>query len=85
MLAFLCCFDFENEMEMVISHHLNFNSMHHDKCKFAVTLIPLIPLATISNLLSLLVYIQNCQHCQLCVLLENSIMVLLTNKSQEVF
>ena len=64
-------------MEMAISH-LNFNSKHHDKCKFAVTLIPLV---TISNLLSLL-GVQNCQHCQLCVLLENSIMVLLTNRSQ---
>ena len=36
-------------MDIVISH-LNFNSTHHDKCKFSLILIPLV---TTSNLFSL--------------------------------
>ena len=40
--------------------HLNFNSKHYDKCKFALKVIPLV---TTSNLLSLEV-VQKCQHCE---------------------
>ena len=53
-------------MDIVISH-LNFNSKHHDKCKFELQLISL---ATTSNLF-LLEIVHKCQHCQLCVLWEN--------------
>ena len=52
MLAFLYCFNFENEMDTFISH-FSFNSKHHDKCKFVLTFIPPV---TISNLFPLEVY-----------------------------
>ena len=39
-LACLHCFNFENQMDIVISY-LNFNSKHHDKCKVALKFISL--------------------------------------------
>ena len=53
----------------IVNSHLNFNSKHLDKCKFALKLIPII---TVSNLFSVEVA-QKCQHCQLCVLWENAV------------
>ena len=50
-------------------HHINYNSKHHGKCKFAFKLIRFL---TVSNLFTLEV-VQKCQRCQLCVLWENSI------------
>ena len=67
MLAFLYCFSFENQIDIVVSH-LNFNLKHHDKCKFVVELIRW---CEGSNLFPLEV-VQKCQHCQLCVLRKNS-------------
>ena len=49
-------------------HHINYNSKHHGKCKFAFKLIRFL---NVSNLFTLEV-VQKCQHCQLCVLWENS-------------
>ena len=67
MLAFLYCFNFENEIVIAVNH-LTFNLKHHDKCKFAVKWTPLV---TTSNIFPLEV-VQKCQHCQLCVLRKNS-------------
>ena len=46
MLSFLYDFHYESDVDIVISH-FNFNSKHHDKCKFTLTFIPLV---TIFNL-----------------------------------
>ena len=67
MFAFLYCFDFENEIVIVVGH-LTFHLKHHDKCKFAVKLIPLV---ITSNIFPLEI-VQKCQHYQLCVLRKNS-------------
>ena len=48
-------------------YHINSNSKHHGKCKFAFKLIRFL---TVLNLFTLEV-VQKCQHCQLCVLREN--------------
>ena len=54
----------------MVNSHLNFDSKHHDKCKFTLKLISL---TIVSNLFSLEV-VQKCQHCQLnCFQLINSI------------
>ena len=45
MLVFLYHFDFENEMDIVISY-FNFNAKYHRKCKFALTFIPLVITST---------------------------------------
>ena len=58
---------FENMLNGQINY-FNFNSEHHDKCKFSLKLFGLL---TVSNLFSLKV-VQKCQHCQLCVLCKNS-------------
>ena len=50
-------------MDKCISH-LNINSKHHDKCKFALEFIAIL---TTLNFFSLEV-VQKCQHGQLCVL-----------------
>ena len=54
-------------MDIIISH-ININSRHRDKCKFALKLIPLATTMT-SNLFPLEVV----QKCQVCVLWENTI------------
>ena len=58
---------FGNKLDRGINH-FNFNSKHHDKCKFALKLIGLL---TVFNLFPLEV-VQKCQDRQLCVLRENS-------------
>ena len=56
---------FENKMEGEIIH-VNYNSKHHEKCKFVLKLMQLL---TVFNLFSLEI-VQKCQHCQFCVLRE---------------
>ena len=58
---------FETKLDEEINH-FNFNSKHHDKCKFALKLIWYL---TVFKLFSLEV-VQKCQCCQLCVLQESS-------------
>ena len=67
MLTFLYCLNLKNMAARKI-HHINKNSQHHGKCKFAFKLIRFL---TVSNLFTLEI-VQKCQHCQLCVLWENS-------------